>query len=92
MNQDTPVVILAGGHGLRMRGYSEQLPKALVPIGQMAVIQHVMKIYSHQGFKRFIVCIGYKGDAVKEYFLSHHWRSGDFVYKMGEGGVIEDLQ
>src|SRR3989344_4067413 len=75
--QNTPVVILAGGLGMRMRDYSEHLPKALVPIGDMAVIHHVMKIYAHQGFKRFILCVGYKGEMIKEYFSNLHLKTGN---------------
>ena len=75
MKTDTPVVILAGGLGLRMRDYSEHLPKALVPIGNMAVVHHVMKIYAHYGFNRFIICLGYGGDMIKLYFSDIHLKA-----------------
>src|SRR3989344_429016 len=75
MQKSIPVVILAGGLGLRMRDYSESLPKALVPIGSMAVIHHVMKIYAHQGFNRFIICLGYRGELIKDYFSNLHLRA-----------------
>jgi len=63
-----PVVILCGGKGLRLREYTDLLPKALVPVGKMPIILHVMKIYAQQGFNKFILCLGYKGDMVKNYF------------------------
>lgn len=68
MDKDIPVVILAGGLGLRMREYSALIPKALVPIGKMPVIYHVIKIYQAQGFSNFVVCLGYKGPMIKHYF------------------------
>ena len=67
MDTKMAVVILAGGLGLRMRDYSTRIPKALVPIGGMAIITHVMKIYSHYGYNRFIICAGYKTKQIKEY-------------------------
>ncbi len=78
-----PVVILAGGKGMRMREYSELLPKALVAIGPHPVILHVMSIYASHGFKRFIICLGYRGEKVKEYFMHHEWMSHDFTLRMG---------
>ncbi len=68
MSEEIPVVILAGGLGTRMRDFSARIPKALVPIGKMAIIEHVMRIYSHYGFNDFIVALGYKGDSIKQYF------------------------
>ena len=65
---DIPVVILAGGKGLRMREYTEVMPKALVQIGSYPVVLHVMKIYAKFGFKRFILSTGYKGHMLEEYF------------------------
>jgi|SRR3989344_2066055 len=70
MADNIPTVILAGGLGMRMRDYSDILPKALVPIGNKAVIHHVMDIYASQGFNKFIVCLGYGGDQIKNYFCN----------------------
>jgi len=78
-----PVVILAGGKGMRLREYTDMLPKALVPIGPYPVILHVMKIYAAYGFGRFILCLGYRGDLIKEYFMNHEWMAHDFTLKMG---------
>lgn len=68
MPENTPVVILAGGKGTRMRDFSARIPKAIVPIGKMAVIEHVMRIYSYYGFNDFVIALGYKGDSIKQYF------------------------
>lgn len=68
MQEKIPVVILAGGQGTRMRDFSARIPKALVPIGNMAVIEHVMRIYAHYGFNEFIVSAGYLSNKIEEYF------------------------
>jgi glucose-1-phosphate cytidylyltransferase len=78
-----PVVILAGGKGMRLREYTETVPKALLRIGPHPVILHVMNIYAAFGFKRFIVCLGHRGDLIKQYFMNHDWVSHDFAFKMG---------
>ncbi len=65
--EDLPVVILAGGLGLRIRSHNYVLPKALVPVGGIPIIEHVIKIYAHFGLKRFLICTGYKGGLIKEY-------------------------
>lgn len=86
---DIPVVILAGGRGFRMREITETIPKALVPIGPMPIILHVMNIYSYFGYKQFIICLGYKGDAIKEFFMHYQWRSANRI-KLGKEVNILD--
>ncbi|MEW6036205.1 MAG: sugar phosphate nucleotidyltransferase [Candidatus Micrarchaeota archaeon] len=66
--KDIPVVILAGGKGMRMRDYSENIPKALVQIGPYPVILHVMKIYAKYGVRKFILSLGYKSEMIREFF------------------------
>jgi len=68
---------------MRMREHTDTMPKALVPIGPYPVIMHVMKIYAASGFRRFILCLGYRGDMIKEYFINHDWSAHDFALKMG---------
>lgn len=63
------VVILCGGKGTRFQELTQYLPKPLVDIGGRPILWHVMKIYAHQGFNDFVLCLGYKGDMIKEYFL-----------------------
>ncbi|MHA1383748.1 MAG: sugar phosphate nucleotidyltransferase, partial [Candidatus Helarchaeota archaeon] len=74
------VVILCGGFGLRLRRETEFRPKPLVKIGPHPILYHIMKIYSHYGFKRFVLCLGYKGEMIKEYFLYYDLMDNDFKY------------
>ncbi len=80
---DIPVVILAGGSGTRLREQTEFIPKPMVPIGGKPILWHIMKIYSYYGFKRFIICLGYKGEIIKEYFLNYRIRNSDFTINLG---------
>jgi glucose-1-phosphate cytidylyltransferase len=74
------VVIFCGGLGLRLREYSENVPKPLVPIGEHPIIWHLMKYYSYYGHKDFILCLGHKGEAIKRFFLDYREAlSNDFV-------------
>ena len=65
-------VILCGGKGTRLRELTEELPKPLVEIGGKPILWHLMKIYSHYGFKEFILCLGYKGEMIKDYFSKNN--------------------
>jgi glucose-1-phosphate cytidylyltransferase len=76
---DTPVVILCGGMGTRLREASEKLPKPLVEVGGKPILWHVMKIYGHYGFRRFILCLGYKGHQIRRYFLEYREHVNDFT-------------
>ena len=66
------VVLFCGGLGMRLREYSETIPKPMVPIGYRPIIWHVMRYYAHFGHKEFILCLGYKGDLIKQYFLEYN--------------------
>jgi glucose-1-phosphate cytidylyltransferase len=85
MNQDTPVVILCGGQGTRIREVSERLPKGMVEIGGRPVLWHIMKLYSHYGYRRFILCLGYKGWEIKQFFLDYRSHLSDFTLSLAEG-------
>jgi len=74
-----PVVILCGGLGTRLREETERLPKPLIDIGTNPILWHIMKVYGHYGFQRFILCLGYKGWLIKEYFLSYRAHLSDFT-------------
>ena len=78
-------VILCGGKGTRMREETEYKPKPLVEIGGMPILWHIMKIYSHFGFNDFLLCLGYKGNLIKEYFLNLEWFANDFTLHLGNG-------
>jgi glucose-1-phosphate cytidylyltransferase len=65
------VVLFCGGLGTRLREYSETIPKPLATIGLRPIIWHLMKYYAHHGHKEFILCLGYRGDLIKDYFLNY---------------------
>jgi glucose-1-phosphate cytidylyltransferase len=79
------VVLFCGGEGMRMRGYSEDVPKPMVTIGERPIIWHVMKYYAHFGHKDFILCLGYKGNFIKEYFLNYQ-ESVSNNFTLSQGG------
>jgi glucose-1-phosphate cytidylyltransferase len=82
------VVLFCGGMGMRMREYSESVPKPMVPIGYRPILWHVMKYYAHYGHKDFILCLGYKADAIKNYFRNYdECVSNDFVLSGGGKNV-----
>ena len=81
----TQVVILCGGLGTRLREETEFRPKPLVEIGGRPVLWHIMKIYSHYGFNNFVLCLGYKGHMIKEYFLNYRLMHSDFTLRLGSG-------
>ena len=83
------VVILCGGQGTRIRDVSEVLPKPMLPIGSRPILWHIMKIYAHYGFKDFILCLGYKGWLVKEFFLNYHAQTSDVTLTLGNRQSIE---
>jgi glucose-1-phosphate cytidylyltransferase len=79
------VVLFCGGLGMRIRDSSENLPKPMVSIGSRPVLWHVMKYYAHYGHTDFVLCLGYRADAIKQYFLDYNeCVSNDFV--LSEGG------
>jgi glucose-1-phosphate cytidylyltransferase len=83
---EMPVVILAGGMGTRLREETERVPKPLVTIGEHPMLWHIMKLYGHYGFRRFILCLGYKSWKIKEYFLSYHEQLADFTVDLARAG------
>ncbi len=76
-NTSVPVVILCGGTGTRLREETEYRPKPLVPVGDMPILWHIMKHYGRHGFREFILCLGYKGHMIKEFFLNYPWMAND---------------
>lgn len=85
------VVLFCGGQGTRLRDYSEAIPKPMVNIGYRPILWNVMKYYAHYGHKDFILCLGYKADKIKDYFINYDETiSNNFVYTLG-GNRIELL-
>jgi glucose-1-phosphate cytidylyltransferase len=79
------VVLFCGGRGLRLREFGEATPKPMVPIGPRPIIWHLMKYYAHYGHKDFILCLGWQGHAIKDYFLNYNeCVSNDFVLHEGD--------
>jgi glucose-1-phosphate cytidylyltransferase len=82
------VVLFCGGMGLRMREASEVAPKPMVPIGSRPVLWHVMKYYAHHGFTDFVLCLGYKAEVIKHFFLTYsEAMANDFVLSDGGSNV-----
>ena len=82
------VVIFCGGQGLRMREASEVAPKPMIPIGNRPILWHIMKYYAHFGFKEFVLCLGYKAEVIKQFFLTYNEAlANDFVLSDGGANV-----
>ena len=81
------VVILCGGQGTRLREETEIKPKPMVEVGGMPILWHIMKTYAHYGFKEFILCLGYKGNVIKEYFYNYEMLSNDFTIELGTNDI-----
>lgn len=77
------VVIFCGGLGTRLREETEFRPKPMVPVGERPILWHIMKLYAHYGHKEFVLCLGYKGDVIKEYFRNYQWNTSDVTLKLG---------
>lgn len=83
------VVLFCGGLGTRLRDVAGDLPKPMVKVGYRPILWHVMRYYAHFGHKDFVLCLGYKADAIKEFFLTYEeWISNDFTLSKG-GKQIE---
>ncbi len=81
------VVILCGGQGTRIRGVADGIPKPLIDVGGKPILWHIMKTYSFYGIRRFILCLGYKGDTIIDYFENYHARTHDFTMKIENAEV-----
>jgi glucose-1-phosphate cytidylyltransferase len=88
-NADVPVVILAGGRGTRLREETERVPKPMVRVGEEPMLWHIMKLYGHFGFRRFVLCLGYRSEVVKQYFLTFHERASDLRFDLSGAGAPE---
>src|SRR6187401_1239064 len=81
------VVILAGGLGTRLSEETASRPKPMVEIGERPILWHIMKMYSHHGFTDFVVCLGYKGYVIKEYFSNYFLHMSDVTFDMRDNSV-----
>ena len=83
------VVILCGGQGTRIRDVNENLPKPMIPVGNLPILWHIMKYYSMAGHKDFVLCLGYKGQVIKDFFLNYESNTRDFSLTLGAANRIE---
>jgi glucose-1-phosphate cytidylyltransferase len=82
-----PVVILAGGLGTRLREETDVRPKPMVEVGGRPILWHIMKMYGAHGFNEFLICLGYKGESIKEFFLDYHHKSRNLTIDLRTGVV-----
>ena len=87
LKRPTKAVILAGGFGTRLTEETVTKPKPMVEIGGRPILWHIMKIYSKHGINDFVICLGYKGYYIKEYFLSYRWLRSSITVDIQGGGV-----
>lgn len=85
----TPVVILCGGRGTRLKEETEWRPKPMVSIGERPILWHIMKIYASYGFTDFILCLGYKGNIIRDYFLNYDLKNSDIKVDLGSKEVTK---
>jgi glucose-1-phosphate cytidylyltransferase len=85
------VVLFCGGLGTRIREYSENVPKPMIPIGQQPILRHVMQYYSNYGHNDFVLCMGYKANVIKDFFLNYRPQSFSDCVVSGGGATVEVL-
>jgi len=73
------VCILCGGYGTRIRDVTDSIPKPMIPIGNVPILWHIMKYYSMWGHDRFVLCLGYKGDVIRDFFMNYRSNTTDFT-------------
>lgn len=81
-------VILAGGRGTRLQEETDVIPKPMVRVGGIPLIEHIMRIYAAHGVSEFVVALGYRGEVIKEYFTGHYLQRRDLTVEM-HGGIVE---
>ncbi len=86
-NNEVPVFLLCGGLGTRLKEETEHRPKPMVPIGNHPILWHIMQSYSHHGFRKFILCLGYKAEVIKDYFLNYSALNSDFTVDLKKNAV-----
>jgi glucose-1-phosphate cytidylyltransferase len=82
-------VLLCGGFGTRIRDVAEDIPKPMIPIGNLPILWHIMKYYSCFGHKDFVLCLGYKSEVIKDFFLNYKTRVSDFTFSLDNTNKIK---
>ncbi|HEY2015956.1 MAG TPA: glucose-1-phosphate cytidylyltransferase [Bryobacteraceae bacterium] len=83
------VVVLCGGLGTRLREETEFRPKPMVEVGGRPILWHILKLYANYGFRDFVLCLGYRGNSIKEYFLNYEAMNNDFSICLGQTSHIQ---
>jgi glucose-1-phosphate cytidylyltransferase len=86
-SEQVPVFVLCGGLGTRLKEQTELVPKPMLPIGNRPILWHVMRTYAHHGFRRFVLCLGFKADVIKAYFLNYASMNSDFTVELKTNNV-----
>lgn len=81
------LIILAGGYGTRLGNLTNSIPKPMVQVAGKPILWHIMKTYAHYGVKEFVICLGYKGDVIKDYFLHYDANNNDFTVNLYDNSV-----
>ncbi len=81
------VIVLAGGWGTRLGRLTELIPKPMVKIGNKPILWHIMKIYAHYGYKDFIICLGVRGEIIKDYFYNYYIQNNDFTMDLSNENI-----
>jgi glucose-1-phosphate cytidylyltransferase len=84
---DLDVIILCGGQGTRLREETEFKPKPMIEIGGRPILWHIMKIYAGFGVRSFILCLGYRGEVIRDYFLNYRYSGADLIIDLGSSSV-----
>lgn len=84
---EVPVFILAGGLGTRLKEQTEFRPKPMIEVGNRPILWHIIRSYSHYGFKKFVICAGFKSEVIKDYFLNYSSMNSDFTVNLANGAV-----
>ena len=82
-------VILCGGYGSRIRDVADNIPKPMIPIGRHPILWHIMKYYAGFGHKDFVLCLGYKGQVIRDFFLNYEAHTQDSTVVLGRGGQVD---
>lgn len=82
-----PVFVLCGGLGTRLKEHTEFIPKPMVPIGDHPIVWHILRKYARHGFRRFVLCLGYKSEVIKSYFLNYASMNSDFTVALKTNDV-----
>jgi len=82
------VVILCGGYGSRIRDVADNIPKPMIPIGRQPILWHIMNYYASYGHKEFVLCLGYKGQVIRDFFLNYESHTQDATVVLGRDGYV----